>query len=78
MELSTESFVITCVCAQYMDEGLREQILIKQEHPSLSITKTIILRGMFSGYMLENIKVKQLLSNVMNLPYTQLLMQRSR
>lgn len=44
------------------DGGLREQIRIKQEHPTLSITKTILLEGIFRGYMLENIKVKQLLS----------------
>lgn len=44
------------------DTGLREQIHIKQGHPRLSTTKTLLLMGIFSGYMLENIKVKQLLS----------------
>lgn len=41
--------------------GLREKILIKQEHPRLSITKTILIMGIFSGYMLKNIKKPQLL-----------------
>lgn len=52
------------MCVQYMyaqDGDLREKILIKQGHPRLSITKTLLLMGIFSSYMLENIKVKQLL-----------------
>lgn len=65
------------VCAQYMyaqDGGLREQILIMQEHPRLSITKTMLLMEIFSGYILENIKVKQLFVKVvMNLSCSQLL-----
>lgn len=60
-------FVVTCVyvCVfmyMYAHNGsLREKILIKQEHPRLSITKTILITGIFSGYMLENIKNPQLL-----------------
>lgn len=38
---------------------LREQILIKQEHSRLSITKKILIIEIFSGYMLENIKTPQ-------------------
>lgn len=41
------------------NRGLREQILIKQEHPRLSITNTILIMVIFSGYMLENIKNPQ-------------------
>lgn len=48
------------MCMYAHDRGLREQILIKQEHPRLSITETILLMGIFSGYMLENIKIKKL------------------